>query len=140
MNAEERELEIARCLYREANDAFFLFDLESYLVVDLNPAAQRLTGLEKAAARMMSLGDLFTGVSSDGLDRLVEALDARGFSTPGKAISSAGPRGLCYRSTSARAGSIPSPGRWDWSWPATSATGSGLKKISARSRQGTAAL
>lgn len=47
MNAEERQFEIARSLFREANDAFFLFDPRTQLVVDLNPAAQRLTGLEK---------------------------------------------------------------------------------------------
>ncbi|MGC8642509.1 MAG: ATP-binding protein [Isosphaeraceae bacterium] len=80
MNAEERELEIARSLFREANDAFFLFDPESQRVVDLNPAAQRLTGLEKHAACTMSLTDLFASASADGLDRLVEALDETGFS------------------------------------------------------------
>jgi PAS domain S-box-containing protein len=79
MNAEERQMEIARCLFREANDAFFLFDLESLQVVDLNPAAQRLTGLEKHAACTMGLGDLFASASVNGLDRLVDALDRTGF-------------------------------------------------------------
>ncbi|MGD0044482.1 MAG: PAS domain-containing protein, partial [Isosphaeraceae bacterium] len=59
MNAEERQFEIARSLFREANDAFFLFDPGTQLVVDLNPAAQRLTGLEKHLACTMSLRDLF---------------------------------------------------------------------------------
>lgn len=79
MNAEERQLEIARCLFREANDAFFLFDPVDQRVVDLNPAAQRLTGLEKHAACTMSLGDLFASASVDGFDRLIEALDRTGF-------------------------------------------------------------
>ena len=55
MNAEERQFEIARSLFREANDAFFLFDPVTQIVVDLNPAAQRLTGLEKHLACTMSL-------------------------------------------------------------------------------------
>ena len=79
MNAEDRQFEIARSLFREANDAFFLFDPETQIVVDLNPAAQRLTGLEKHAACTMSLGDLFESTSPDGLDRLVQALNRTGF-------------------------------------------------------------
>ncbi len=44
MKSDERQLVIARSLFREANDAFFLFDPHSQAVVDLNPAAMRLTG------------------------------------------------------------------------------------------------
>ena len=39
-----REQEIARCLFRESNDAFFIFDPDDHRVVDVNPAALRLTG------------------------------------------------------------------------------------------------
>ncbi len=79
MNAEERQFEIARCLFREANDAFFLFDPTTQRVVDLNPAAQRLTGLEKHRACTMSLGDLFFSRGSGDLDRLAQALNHTGF-------------------------------------------------------------
>jgi PAS domain S-box-containing protein len=79
MNAEERQFEIARSLFREANDAFFLFDPVTRIVVDLNPAAQRLTGLEKYLARTMSLGDLFFSRGPGDLDRLAMALNRTGF-------------------------------------------------------------
>ena len=79
MNAEERQFEIARSLFREANDAFFLFDPRTQLVVDLNPAAQRLTGLEKHLACTMSLHDLFFSSGSGDLDRLALALNRTGF-------------------------------------------------------------
>ena len=79
MNAEERQFEIARSLFREANDAFFLFDPRTQLVVDLNPAAQRLTGLEKHLACTMSLRDLFFSSGSGDLDRLALALNRTGF-------------------------------------------------------------
>jgi len=79
MNAEERQFEIARSLFREANDAFFLFDPGTQLVVDLNPAAQRLTGLEKHLACTMSLRDLFFSSGSGDLDRLALALNRTGF-------------------------------------------------------------
>ena len=44
MNPADRHLEFARSLFREANDAFFLFDPRTRIIVDLNPAALRLTG------------------------------------------------------------------------------------------------
>jgi PAS domain S-box-containing protein len=78
MNAEERQLEIARSLFREANDAFFLFDPLTQRVVDLNPSAQRMTGREKHAACSMSLRDLFSSASAEGLERLVQALHRPG--------------------------------------------------------------
>ncbi len=79
MNAEERQFEIARSLFREANDAFFLFDPRTQLVVDLNPAAQRLTGLEKHHACTMSLGDLFFSRGAGEFDQLTLALNRTGF-------------------------------------------------------------
>ena len=79
MNAAECQFEIARSLFREANDAFFLFDPKTQLVVDLNPAAQRLTGLEKHLACKMSLRDLFFSSGSGDLDRLALALSRTGF-------------------------------------------------------------
>jgi PAS domain S-box-containing protein len=79
MNAEKRHSEIARSLFREANDAFFLFDPPSQVVVDVNPAALRLTGLDKQAACSMRLEELFFGTCSEGLHRLVQALGRTGF-------------------------------------------------------------
>lgn len=79
MNIEERQTEIARSLFREATDAFFLFDPESQRVVDLNPAAQRLSGLEKRAACAKTLRDLFFSASSDGIEKLLESLDQTSF-------------------------------------------------------------
>ena len=78
MNAEERQFEIARSLFREANDAFFLFDPMTQVVVDLNPAAQRLTGLEKHHACTMSLGDLFFSSGSGDFDRLANGAESNG--------------------------------------------------------------
>ena len=79
MNPEDRNFLIARSLFREANDAFFLFDPASLIVVDLNPAALRLTGLEKQAACTMRLEDLFQGSGSESLDPLALALSQTGF-------------------------------------------------------------
>ena len=47
----ERQHEICRSLFRESNDAFFVFDPAVLWIVDLNPAALRLTG---SAARTRS--------------------------------------------------------------------------------------
>jgi len=74
LNTEARVFEIARSLFRESNDAFFLFDPQTQQVADLNPTALRLTGLEKAAACSMRLDELFQSDSPEGFDRLREAL------------------------------------------------------------------
>ena len=79
MNAADRHLVFARSLFRESNDAFFLFDLRTRGIVDLNPAALRLTGFDKQAACAMHLGDLFVSPNAGGLERLSQALDTTGF-------------------------------------------------------------
>ena len=79
MNTADRHLLFARSLFREANDAFFLFDPRTRAIVDLNPAARRMTGLEKDAARGLRLEDLFSGAGAGGLERLTQALDTTGF-------------------------------------------------------------
>ncbi len=79
MKPAYRHFEFARSLFREANDAFFLFDPRTQIIIDLNPAALRLTGLEKDSACSMRLEDLFSGSSPDGLDRLIHALNRTGF-------------------------------------------------------------
>ncbi len=79
MDAADRHLVFARSLFREANDAFFLFDPRTRAIVDLNPAARRLTGLEKTAALSLRLEDLFAGAGPGGLERLTQALETTGF-------------------------------------------------------------
>jgi PAS domain S-box-containing protein len=79
MNPAERHFEISRSLFREANDAFFLFDPQTQMIVDLNPAALRLTGLEKDTACSMRLEELFAGSAPGGLDALTQALARTGF-------------------------------------------------------------
>ena len=49
------------------------------MIVDLNPAALRLTGLEKDAACSMRLEDLFSAHGAGGLDAMTHALDRTGF-------------------------------------------------------------
>jgi PAS domain S-box-containing protein len=79
MNTEDRHIEIARSLFREANDAFFLFDPRSRMVIDLNPAAQRLTGLQKHEARTMRLEELFDPSGLTRIDALALALTRTDF-------------------------------------------------------------
>ncbi len=79
MKAADRHLVFARSLFREANDAFFLFDPRTRAIVDVNPAALRMTRLEKDAACTMRLEDLFSGSDTGGLERLIQALDTTGF-------------------------------------------------------------
>ncbi len=71
--------EISRCLFRESNDALFLFDPKNHRVLDVNPAALRLTGLDKSAACALRIGDLFSGAEPDDLDRLIDAYRRTGF-------------------------------------------------------------
>ncbi len=96
MNVEDRHAEIARSLFREANDAFFLFDPKTQVVLDLNPVALRLTGLEKHAACGLNLRDLFEESCPGDLDRLALALDRTGFfhSREGYLLRRAGRRPL----------------------------------------------
>jgi two-component system CheB/CheR fusion protein len=68
-----RGLEIGRSIFREANDAFFVFDPRGHRVLDVNPAALRLTGFERSEVLAMRIQDLLTA-EGDGLQRLVEAL------------------------------------------------------------------
>lgn len=69
----DRDAEIARCLFRESNDALFLFDPDDDRILDLNPAARRLTGLAKKTAQALRIGDLIESHDSDALKRLATA-------------------------------------------------------------------
>ena len=68
-----RQLEIARCLFRESNDALFVFDPDDLRVVDANPTALRLTGLDRRDALALRLTDLIAAEVPAALDRLVAA-------------------------------------------------------------------
>jgi PAS domain S-box-containing protein len=75
----DRQLEIARCQFRETIDALFVFDPRDQRVVDLNPAALRLSGLTRKAALALRVQDLFLSAESDGLQRLIDAFTRTGF-------------------------------------------------------------
>src|SRR5271155_3247240 len=79
MNPAERHFEISRSLFREANDAFFLFDPHTQMIVDLNPAALRLTGLDKDEACSKRLDEVFSASGAAGLEGLTQALAQTGF-------------------------------------------------------------
>jgi PAS domain S-box-containing protein len=68
-----RQLEIARSLFRETNDALFVFDPDDLRLLDVNPAALRLTGLERRDALSLRLTDLIVADDPRDFDRLVEA-------------------------------------------------------------------
>jgi PAS domain S-box-containing protein len=71
--------QIARSLFRESNDAFFVFDPHDQKIVDLNPAALRLTGFSRKAALNMNVKDLFTSAEPNGMKRLLEAVEETRF-------------------------------------------------------------
>jgi PAS domain S-box-containing protein len=75
----DRQLEIARCQFRETNDALFVFDPRDQRVVDLNPAALRLSGLARKAALTLRVQDLFLGAEPGGLQHLIDAFMRTGF-------------------------------------------------------------
>jgi PAS domain S-box-containing protein len=79
MTPANNNYQVSRSLFREANDAFFLFDPLTHQIIDLNPTALRLTGLDKHAARRLHLDDLFSGTEPGGLENLTQALDRTGF-------------------------------------------------------------
>jgi PAS domain S-box-containing protein len=69
----DRGLEIARSIFREASDAFFVFDPRDGTVVDVNPAGLRMSGFERREVLALRIQDLFTA-EGDGLHRLIDAL------------------------------------------------------------------
>ncbi|QDV36710.1 PAS domain-containing hybrid sensor histidine kinase/response regulator [Tautonia plasticadhaerens] len=69
----DRHEEIARCLFRESNDALFIFDPRDHRVIDANPAALRLSGFDRKPLLQMKVWDLFRGVEPGVIDQLIEA-------------------------------------------------------------------
>src|SRR5690242_18999797 len=76
---ETRLHEVARCLFHESNDALFIFDPRDHRVVDVNPAAQRLTGFTKKQMCELKVSELFSSVKPGGISRLIDAYMATGF-------------------------------------------------------------
>src|SRR6516164_7365181 len=75
----EQQVEIFRTLFRESNDAFFVFDPGDQRIVDLNPAALRLTNFRRKDALGMDVTKLFTSSDPDGMKRLVDAVQETRF-------------------------------------------------------------
>jgi PAS domain S-box-containing protein len=77
--ADERDIEIALCVFREANDALIVFDPRDHRVVDVNPTTLRLTGFERKAALASRISDLLTSPDPNDFRRLFSACQTTGF-------------------------------------------------------------
>ncbi|MDB5309730.1 MAG: Blue-light-activated protein [Gemmataceae bacterium] len=66
--------ELAQTLFEEIGDAAFIADPETMLLLDVNPMAQRLTGLPREELLQVSLGRLFRSDEDEGLTHLQRAL------------------------------------------------------------------
>jgi PAS domain S-box-containing protein len=71
--SSERDVEIALCVFREANDALIVFDPSDRHVVDLNPTFLRLTGFDRKAAFAMRIADLLSSPDPNDLRLLIAA-------------------------------------------------------------------
>jgi PAS domain S-box-containing protein len=76
---DSRHQEIAHSLFRESNDALFIFDPKDHRVLDVNPAALRLTGSDRETLCALRVQDIFSSAEPGGLDRLVAAYRRTGF-------------------------------------------------------------
>jgi two-component system CheB/CheR fusion protein len=90
--AQRRETD--RCIFREANDAFVIIRPDDQQVVDVNPAAQRLTGLRRKQLLRMNLADLLEGARPGALAELAHACQTTGYFAPadGYCLKAAGGR------------------------------------------------
>jgi PAS domain S-box-containing protein len=69
----EQEYEIGRGIFREANDAFFVFAPGDLRLVEVNPAAQKLTGLRRKQLLGLTLPELLEAPEGRDLTPLVRA-------------------------------------------------------------------
>ena len=69
----DRDAQIARSLFRESHDAFFLFDPATDRLEDLNPAARRLTGFDRRSALALHVHDLVEAHDEAAMSRLLSA-------------------------------------------------------------------
>ena len=74
----DRHQEIAFCLFRESNDALFLFDPSDDRVVEVNPTAIRMTGFDRGSISGFRVWDLFSSDDADGVRRLTVAYTKTG--------------------------------------------------------------
>ena len=75
----ERDIEIALCVFREANDALIIFDPRDRRIVDVNPTTLRLTGFERKAVGSLRFGDLISSPDPNDFKRLLAACQTTGF-------------------------------------------------------------
>jgi two-component system CheB/CheR fusion protein len=69
----ERDIEIALCVFREANDALIVFDPRNGQIIDVNPTALRLTGFDKKAALSRTIGDFLSSTDRLVFDQFLDA-------------------------------------------------------------------
>ncbi len=74
-----RDQEISRALFRDSNDALFIFDPQSHQLVDVNPVALRITGLGRKVILEMRVWDLFSSEVDTAIHELVSAYVKTGF-------------------------------------------------------------
>jgi PAS domain S-box-containing protein len=105
-----RGLEIGRSIFREASDAFFVFDPRDDRVIDVNPAAMRLTGFDRPELIAMRVEDLVTA-EGDGLARLMDSLRKTQFfhSREGYALARRGGQPIAVNVSVSRIHTRPDP-------------------------------
>ncbi|WP_435009291.1 ATP-binding protein [Tundrisphaera lichenicola] len=75
----ERDVEIALCVFREANDALVVFDPHDRRIVDLNPTTLRLTGSSRKELLASKITDLLSSADPNDLRRLIAAFHQTSF-------------------------------------------------------------
>ena len=107
----DRHEEIARCLFRESNDALFIFDPRDHRVIDANPAAMRLSGFDRKPLLQMRVWDLFRSVEPGVIDQLIEAYQISWFyhSREGLSLSRAAGEPIPVNVTVSRVHTRPDP-------------------------------
>lgn len=69
----DQQPEISRSIFREANDAFFILRPDDLRILDVNPAAQRLTGRRRKELLALSLQDLVETQGAEAISELIQA-------------------------------------------------------------------
>ena len=77
----EEQREVSRCVFREANDVFLVVDPLTQRILEVNPAAQRLTGYRRRALLEMTVDDLLICEESSERDLLSAACRSTKFAT-----------------------------------------------------------
>jgi len=77
----EEQREVSRCVFREANDVFLVVDPLTQRILEVNPAAQRLTGYRRRALLEMTVDDVLICEESSERDLLSAACRSTKFAT-----------------------------------------------------------